>query len=770
MTSELREASDAVPLVRPGRGDSDVEKDARAALWPRLPSVNKHGWLIAVLGFGGLLLHRGWFRPGLLSYGDWWPYATATMHALFRAPQAWDATHGFGMPNIGVALAPYEFLYGLLSRLGISYSVAERVTTFFPYVVLPFLSTYALAGDFVTKRSSRAAAAVVYGCNTYALDVGNSQMTVALAFALAPLLLHLLIRGYRQTAGRAHVGTQEQGSRRFSGYRWPLAVSAGIKCGVVLAISMVVEPRISLLTVAACALYTVMAEVTRRRAAHVATVFGVMLVTAVGLHSYWLVPTLLGGQSSQYGSLLPTRPFVSWATLTHAIALNSPWWTAGRETVFTVQPPMAALLVLPVVAFGTLALGRYRHDRKLRAVAVLALLGVFLVKGENGPLGWVYTRAFNAVPGMRLFRDMSKFNLFIALGYAVLIASCIEFMTDLGVRRTPSRSINGWQQRIPLFATVAVLGVALFASTRPYLSQKFGGTLRPTAVPQRFRDVQAFLDSDTHFGRVLWVPGELRFSPRSDTHPVVAPVDLIEPMAREGDVPFSDGLSPVHVRAVSTLSFERDRGLDALRGQHLSDVFRQTGIRYVVVSTDSSDDTWTGSTNIARQTQIDEAMASLSATPGLELVKKDAKLVTMRVRDPAPFASVGDRGPDGAVVNGRAAAATRSWDGSRLVSIKQPDPGRSRLLVTEHSDPGWRASFQVTTAVGTRDLGAARVYAGMFNVWDFDVPDGATRVTARLTYSPQRETLMGTWISVVFTLLILLTYLVSRVVRRRRHA
>jgi heme exporter protein D len=29
---------------------------------------------------------------------------------------------------------------------------------------------------------------------------------------------------------------------------------------------------------------------------------------------------------------------------------------------------------------------------------------------------------------------------------------------------------------------------------------------------------------------------------------------------------------------------------------------------------------------------------------------------------------------------------------------------------------------------------------------------------------------MGTWISVVFTLLILLTYLVSRVVRRRRHA
>ena len=136
-----------------------------------------------------LLLHRGWLSTGTLAFGDWHPTPDARLREFLQMPQAWLGTTGLGSPNSTLSGAPYEFVLGVLSRLGLSYPISQRLLFFLPAAVVPFLAMYVLAARATASLFGRVVASLLYGANTYILIVSTNQMTIAMAYALTPLAI-----------------------------------------------------------------------------------------------------------------------------------------------------------------------------------------------------------------------------------------------------------------------------------------------------------------------------------------------------------------------------------------------------------------------------------------------------------------------------------------------------------------------------------------------------------------------------------------------------
>jgi hypothetical protein len=464
-------------------------------------------WVLGLVVLG-IVTHLGWFGGGVLTAGDWGYLSGESLRGLMHAPSAWDGAAAFGQPNETLNGVPYQLVMGALATLGAPYALAERLVFFFPFAVLPLLSMFWLAGRFTRSDVGRAAAAAVYGLNTYILVIGTNQLTVAMAYAIAPFAVGAFLDALDRTR--------------------PSAVGRAVLAGVALAAATAYEPRVGYLIAGALVVLAVAFLIASRKPRRALASLGVALGTTIALHLYWILPAVTGGLSASVDALLPDDPFVSFANVVHALGLNHPFWTGGSPAAFVVQDPALPLLGLPILAAAAFCFADVRRDWRLLALGALALAGVFLVKGENAPLGGFYGWAFDNLPGFRLFRDMSKFNLYVALGYAVLVgivvASAAARVT--GVRRRRTKVLSP----ATLLSTLALVLAALAFgySTWPAVAQRLGGTLESRTVPDGHSQLEQLLSDDDRFGRVLWLPAPTRFATSTERHPVVPATELVE--------------------------------------------------------------------------------------------------------------------------------------------------------------------------------------------------------------------------------------------------
>jgi hypothetical protein len=576
-----------------------------------------HGgtWMwVAGLAVLGVVTHLGWFGGGVLTASDWGYESAESLRALFEAPQAWDGTRAFGRPNETLSGVPYQLLMGGLGALGAPYALAERLVFFFPFAVLPLLGMFWLAGKFTSSHLGRAAAAAVYGLNTYILVIGTNQLTIAMAYAVAPFAIAAFLDALDR--------------RRL----WK-AVGAGFA----LAVATAYDPRIGYLVAGALLVLAVAAAAATRAVLRPLTTLGVALGTMIGLHLYWVLPVTVGGLSSSVTGLLPDEPFISFANLTHALALNHPFWTGGAPAVFVVQEPLLPLLALPLLAGSAFLLPHVRRDWALVAFGALALVGVFLVKGENAPFGSAYGWAFDYAPGFRLFRDMSKFNLYVALGYAVLIGVFTGWAAaKIG---TVFRTRSGAGRASTLLAAPALLLLVLGLgfSAWPALTQRLGGTLESRDVPEGYRRLEQHLRADDRFGRVLWLPAATRFTTQTDRHPALQASDVVERV--------EPGLSGAVRRNVLA---------EVLGRSDFADAARSLGIRYVAVDRVPDPSAWDAAGAPTASAGRSTVRAWLNGDPGVAHLLSTRELDVYRIRGrvgyaelTAPFAysSSGERDP-----------------------------------------------------------------------------------------------------------------------------
>lgn len=459
-----------------------------------------------VLIIGALaVIYRGWLASGVISYGDWGFYSSGRMQDFWPIPSLWDGSSATGAYDILAGpLFPLLFLQGLLNHFGIGYALGERLVWIFPCVLIGALATYALALDLFSSRVAAVISAFCLAFNSYIVVImTGGQFTVSAGNDLMPLILLFFYRAVRQpSAGR-------------------LALTS-----LAVAIQIMFDLRSTYLTLGVLlifALFFVFAQKSRHEirttVLRVVAQFVAIAVVCVLIHAYWLLPGHYAVRIALPGGYDSTDWVyrLSYMQLSHGFTLFHPFWyqDTGTPRVDTAGPLFYAL---PIIVFAVLLARRITFvDLFLGVVAIVA---IFLVKGDNPPAGNIYNWLFAHLPGFNMYRDPSKFYQPLALAYALLLGRVITLVPTIS--KSASRRLRGDVSTAGR-AVVAIIcaGIALLPIV-PVATGTSWGTLAPQTIPAEYVAFNHFIDGQKQFFRVMWYPSGYGFATASATHPLLS--------------------------------------------------------------------------------------------------------------------------------------------------------------------------------------------------------------------------------------------------------
>jgi len=538
----------------------------------RRPVVASFLLLVVLVG----ACYRAWLTTGLITAGDFPYFTQAHLSEGTPVPSLWDASSSTGGYNIiDAPMFPLAMAAGALTHLGLGWSGIERLLWIFPAVVTPCLSTYALAMLLFARRVTALVAALAAVLNSYIyLLYEGGQFGVAMGYGCLPLVVFAFVHGQRRARVRDVVPT-----------------------GLCMAVQAVYDIRSTYLSFGVLLLYALMCSHMdvavypnegsdgggkRVRAlpgarsrlswhawrgrVHGLPHIAVALIILAVLQSWWLLPAVF----VQGPALPPSYTMASAVAplslmhLSNGIALFHPFWFANNLSLAPINP---LFFVVPVLVFGVLL---YRHrDRRVLFLTVVALLAIFLVKGDNEPAGSIYDWLFLHFPGFSLFRDASKFYQPLAFAYALLLGvaadRCYEAVTKCrGSGMGLSGAFNRVMTCVALLPVMLLLVLVVFPAT-PALFGAVRGTFAANPVPDDYARFNASIDSQSDFFRVLWVPARPRFATYSTLHPALD----------------ADQLAPCCVPRASTLTTGRPWAW--LSQSKAARTLQELSVRYIVV-------------------------------------------------------------------------------------------------------------------------------------------------------------------------------------------
>ncbi len=447
-----------------------------------------------------------WLTTPEIIGGDWPHFFKESLQSLSFFSPSWNAVYGNGLggPVVNYTLDQYLHFTAFLTRFyDFPWVWIYKMFWFFPVVLFSVYSTVRLYktmfGDGEVLPSMLAV--VIFATNTYILMLtAGGQMGIALAYSLTPLVLTYYILLARVASARNVIIT-----------------------GLVLALQVMLDLRVAYITLIAVLLYYLMrvSTVTLRRIFGICFSIGIPIVIAVVVHASWTLPLLFLRQNpfeslGQNYTAVDMVKFLSFADFPHAFSLLHPNWPENIfGKIYFMRPEF---LVLPILAFvGLLFIGKARDDQKRNVLflAVLALLGGFLAKGANPPLGDLYVLAFEKVPGFVMFRDATKFYLLVSLSFSMLIPFALSGVSSWLKRTYRFSSLIA----APLIFTAFLLFWSIMI--REAVFSNLGGTFSKRVVPNDYFQLKDFLYSKPGYFRVLTVPRWQRFIYSSDMHPLV---------------------------------------------------------------------------------------------------------------------------------------------------------------------------------------------------------------------------------------------------------
>ena len=153
---------------------------------------------------------------------------------------------------------------------------------------------------------------------------------------------------------------------------------------------------------------------------------GVFVVVFVGLNIFWVLPFAVSGSLDDNAGVGRSLFGNSYFELDDAMYLSHPFWTGYGVKWFSDQPTPWWLSLLAIFAWVGFWVGR--KNRFVLFFALMALVGILLGKQVSEPFPTLYNWLYETLPGFNAFREASKFYVLIALGYAVGIASLVEWL------------------------------------------------------------------------------------------------------------------------------------------------------------------------------------------------------------------------------------------------------------------------------------------------------------------------------------------------------
>jgi hypothetical protein len=475
------------------------------------------------------------FSLAPLSANDFPYLSQSELIQRFSIPFAWwdRGSQGLGEYSIPFLWVwPMDFLYGFGANLGLSFGILERIFGIIPALILGVFGIRKLLKTYGLHESSIFVGTLIFILNSYfLLLLDGGQLSFTLSYAWLPIVFLFFLRSFE-------LKTRE----------------SILKSSLSLSLLAVMDIRYVYLfgiLILFYILYQLLFEKRKNYLNYIkrwASVGGVAGIVLVLLLSYMIVPIFLAQGAAlpdTYGRVSQTD-FLGFTTMANAILLLQPHW---YKNVFgNLTPLIWYFSLFPITAFAAPLLNK--KNKVIGFWLLIALIGIFLTKGSLEPFGDLYTWLFTHVPGFSLFRDSSKFYVFITLSYAVLSAFTVNSLTNK--YHINKRIINSVWICFILFVTFSVW------------SNKMTGVLSTNPNWNAFTIVEQMVKEDNTFGRVLWIPGRTPLSYADINHPSLEASRLLSMR------PFVLGV----VGSYETFNFLRD-------APFIDQILKISGIQYV---------------------------------------------------------------------------------------------------------------------------------------------------------------------------------------------
>jgi hypothetical protein len=456
--------------------------------------------LLGVLILLNCIVHFRWvINHGAMTHGDWYPINIQSVDSFIRVPMVWsyEALGSVSLSNsshlLFTTLAWFSKIF--------SYPSAQKLTLLFPIIILGILSPYLLFSYNFKSKLAVFTATIIYNFNTYFLMLQTGHLTLALAFSFAPIVILL----YQKTLSNQTLN-------------W------AVLCGLAGWILGIFEFRALYLTLLICASYYIFSAAISRKKKLLDNAksiklafFGIIpIIIIILLNLYWLVPSFSTGSISSNQFFSRDLFGQQFSQITYALTLHHPFWTNTKYESFHLQQIPIIAWITPLL-FSISVFLRSKHKISL-FYALIALIGVFLVKHLNPPIGMIYQWLYDYLPGFNAFRESSKFYFLIMLGYAGSIGSLIEYVQQKYIG-------NLSKYFSPIIVLIAI--VPFLSNTKPLINGEIGTLFIERSIPSDYQLLNNYIDAEQSFFRTMWIPTQSRWGAYTADHPIISIVNLI---------------------------------------------------------------------------------------------------------------------------------------------------------------------------------------------------------------------------------------------------
>lgn len=452
---------------------------------------------ILLLGSLAVLTYHRWLSFDTFTSGDWWYFTRFTMEEYFPL-SIWYALFGFGSIDITLWRVPViNIPFGIFANLGYGQEVAEKLTVFWPSIIIGNVAMFLLAKKIFKSNTPSVISTIVFNYNTYYLVSTHLLLYSAAAWGVLCLYFFMQAIEYKK-------------------------VHFAILSGLALFITAAYDLRATYIIIIILAihylfLFYLSTNNIKKFLFSTLPYAGLPVLVFILLNTYWVLP-LINASSLGSNDVL-ARPLFGneFLNVLYAITLYHPFWTGSYSAIFENQSIVLYFWLIPLAALSGLILNR--RNPHILFFGFVALLGILLTKQVGAPFTDLYKFLFENVPGFSAFREASKFYFLIVLGYAILIGGLVDWLLKHYCKSN--------EQRIIRNIVVALIALLFLWNIKPYITGEIGSMYVSRTIPNGYQTLNTFLLDQKGYSRTLWYPIFTRWGVNTYSHPALSSVEMI---------------------------------------------------------------------------------------------------------------------------------------------------------------------------------------------------------------------------------------------------
>src|SRR3972149_5310476 len=241
------------------------------------------------------------------------------------------------MFNIGISMYPAYLFWGILSCI-FNFVLIERIMYLWPSIIIAGFSSYFLIKKITKSNVAALIGSFVFSYNTYFLMLKLSHLTLAVSFALAPIIILFFIKALEEK-------------------RYYFAVIAGIFSFI----SSFYEVRAFYIIAGVLFFYYlfytfIIDKISLKNILKNSLFAALPILIAIILNLYWIIP-LLYANSIQNSDVFSGGLFGNgFMNILFSLTLFHSFWTGGKIDAFIVQKIPFYFWLIPIFAFMGLLL------------------------------------------------------------------------------------------------------------------------------------------------------------------------------------------------------------------------------------------------------------------------------------------------------------------------------------------------------------------------------------------------------------------------------